>query len=158
MIARDRFRRQSGWHSRQRLLFTQQQTWLWRAQCPFRATTGLMHCSKQHLYSITSSARASSVGGNSRPSALAVLRLDQSRIYDATASAQLAFPRSTKDRRWNTKRLPIAARLRPRTSRFDPSPRPAVTAPSLRRSGSGAFQEISTKKCNRQEWAPLNPR
>ena len=31
--------------------------------------------SKQHLYSITSSARASSVGGTSRPSALAVLRL-----------------------------------------------------------------------------------
>ncbi len=34
-----------------------------------------MHCSKQHLYSITSSARASRVGGTSRPSALAVLRL-----------------------------------------------------------------------------------
>ena len=34
-----------------------------------------MHRSKQHHYSITSSARASSVGGISRPSALAVLRL-----------------------------------------------------------------------------------
>ena len=33
-------------------------------------------------------------------------------------SRKLAFPRSTKDRRWNTKRLPIAAKLRPRTSRF----------------------------------------
>ena len=32
-------------------------------------------CSKQHLYSITSSARASSDGGTVRPSALAVLRL-----------------------------------------------------------------------------------
>ena len=31
--------------------------------------------SKRHLYSITSSARESSVGGTSRPSALAVLRL-----------------------------------------------------------------------------------
>src|SRR5450755_906002 len=90
---------------------------------PKSATTGLMHRSKQHLYSITASARATNVGGNSGPTALAVLRMDQSRVYDATASAQLAFPRSTKDRRWNTKRLPIAARLRPRTSRFDPSPR-----------------------------------
>jgi hypothetical protein len=34
-----------------------------------------MHRSKQHRYSITSSARASSDGGTSRPSALAVLRL-----------------------------------------------------------------------------------
>jgi hypothetical protein len=88
---------------------------------PSCANNGLMR--KQHLYSITASARATNVGGNSRPTALAVLRMDQSRVYDATASAQLAFPRSTKDRRWNTKRLPIAARLRPRTSRFDPSPR-----------------------------------
>ena len=34
-----------------------------------------MHCSKQHHYSITSSAMASSDGGTVRPSALAVLRL-----------------------------------------------------------------------------------
>jgi hypothetical protein len=34
-----------------------------------------MRRSKQHLYSITSSARASTVGGTSRPSALAVLML-----------------------------------------------------------------------------------
>jgi integrase-like protein len=34
-----------------------------------------MHRSKKHRYSITSSARASSIGGTSRPSALAVLRL-----------------------------------------------------------------------------------
>ena len=34
-----------------------------------------MHRSKQRHYSITSSARARSVGGTSRPSALAVLRL-----------------------------------------------------------------------------------
>jgi hypothetical protein len=33
-----------------------------------------MHCSKQHRYSITSSARASSVGGMVIPSAIAVLR------------------------------------------------------------------------------------
>src|SRR6266566_5742758 len=39
-----------------------------------RATTGLVHCSKQ-TYSITSSAVASRVGGTVRPSALAVLRL-----------------------------------------------------------------------------------
>src|SRR5947208_7185259 len=34
--------------------------------------TGLMHRSKQYLYSITSSARVSTVAGTSRPSALAV--------------------------------------------------------------------------------------
>src|SRR5476649_2414305 len=34
-----------------------------------------MHRSKQHLYSITSSARERNVGGTVRPSALAVLRL-----------------------------------------------------------------------------------
>jgi hypothetical protein len=39
------------------------------------AISGLMHRSKQHLYSITSSARASSVGGTSIPSALAVFIL-----------------------------------------------------------------------------------
>jgi len=33
-----------------------------------------MHCSKQHLYSITSSARPSSADGTVRPSILAVLR------------------------------------------------------------------------------------
>src|SRR5712691_1965884 len=37
--------------------------------------TGLMHRSKQHLYSITSSARASKEGDTVRPSAFAVLRL-----------------------------------------------------------------------------------
>jgi hypothetical protein len=44
-----------------------------------RATFGLMQCGKQDAwlygYSITSSARASSVGGTWRSSALAVLRL-----------------------------------------------------------------------------------
>jgi hypothetical protein len=39
------------------------------------ATSGLMQRSKRRCYSITSSARASSIGGTSRPSALAVLRL-----------------------------------------------------------------------------------
>ena len=39
------------------------------------ARNGLMHRSKQCLYSITSSARASRVAGTSRPSVLAVLRL-----------------------------------------------------------------------------------
>src|SRR5207248_1187110 len=43
--------------------------------CPFRAKNGLMRRNKLHLYSITSSARASNVGGTVRPSALAVLRL-----------------------------------------------------------------------------------
>jgi hypothetical protein len=43
--------------------------------CPRSSRSGLMHRSKKHLYSITSSARVSSCGGTVRPSALAVLRL-----------------------------------------------------------------------------------
>jgi len=39
------------------------------------ASNGLLHRSDQRRYSITSSARASSVGGTIRPSAFAVLRL-----------------------------------------------------------------------------------
>jgi hypothetical protein len=37
--------------------------------------SGLLHHSKEHLYSITSSARPRSVGGTSRPSVLAVFKL-----------------------------------------------------------------------------------
>jgi hypothetical protein len=48
------------------------------ARSPKSATTRLMHRSKEPRYSITSSARASSVGGSVRPSALAVLRLTTS--------------------------------------------------------------------------------
>src|ERR1700738_2373041 len=40
-----------------------------------RATCGLMHRSKRRRYSITSSVRASSIGGTVSPSAFAVLRL-----------------------------------------------------------------------------------
>jgi hypothetical protein len=46
-----------------------------RGERQLRATTGLMHRSKKAPYSITWSARVSSVGGTSRPSALAVIRL-----------------------------------------------------------------------------------
>src|SRR6266404_5449277 len=42
--------------------------------CPGCANMRLMHRSKQHFYSITSSACASSVGGTVRPSVFAVLR------------------------------------------------------------------------------------
>jgi hypothetical protein len=45
-----------------------------QSACLFRATSGLMHRSKQ-LYSITSSARESSVGGTVRRSAFAVFKL-----------------------------------------------------------------------------------
>jgi hypothetical protein len=45
---------------------------------PFRARKRLLDCSTQHLYSITSSARASNVGGTTRPIALAALRLTTS--------------------------------------------------------------------------------
>ena len=50
------------------------QTLVW-LECPLSAKSGLMQCSKQHLYSITSSARESSDGGTVRPIAFAVLRL-----------------------------------------------------------------------------------
>src|ERR1700716_988173 len=43
--------------------------------CLKGANSGLTHRSKQHLYSIITSARASSVGGTSIPSALAVFIL-----------------------------------------------------------------------------------
>ena len=43
--------------------------------CPLCAKNELMHRSKPHLYSITSSARPMSVLGTLRPSAFAVLRL-----------------------------------------------------------------------------------
>jgi hypothetical protein len=42
---------------------------------PLSANRDLTRRSKKHPYSITSSARASNVGGTSRPSAFAVLRL-----------------------------------------------------------------------------------
>ena len=47
------------------------------AELRLRATSRLMHRSKQHHYSITSSARASSVGGTARPSAKAFDEDDQ---------------------------------------------------------------------------------
>ena len=45
------------------------------SRCPLCANSGLMHCSKQHRYSITSSAVVSSDGGIVRPSVFAVFRL-----------------------------------------------------------------------------------
>ena len=53
---------------------------------------GLMHRSEIYRYSITSSARASSVGGMSRPSALAVLRLiTNSNLVDCTTGRSPGF-------------------------------------------------------------------
>jgi hypothetical protein len=49
-----------------------------------------MHRSKQHLYSITSSARASSVGGTARPSILAVWALMTSSNFDACTTGKSA--------------------------------------------------------------------
>ena len=45
------------------------------ARCPLCAKSGLLHRSKQHRYSITSSAAISKPGGTVKPSAFAVLRL-----------------------------------------------------------------------------------
>src|ERR1700733_11215432 len=58
-------------------------------------------------------------------------------------SRKLAFPRSTKDRRSNTKKLPTVARPRPKTSRFDAR---AIVAHSRTQSGSGASNKISKKQ------------
>jgi hypothetical protein len=61
-----------------------------RSRC---ARTGLMHCSKLYLYSITSSATESSDGGTVRPSILAVIALmTSSNLLDCTTgrSAGLA--------------------------------------------------------------------
>jgi len=58
-------------------------------------------------------------------------------------SRKLAFPRSTKDRRLNTKRLPIAARPRPRTSRFN-AERVSIQALSVQ-AGGGASRRSKTK-------------
>ena|SRR5215831_8355504 len=52
-------------------------------ECPLWAIGGLMHRSKRHLYSITSSARDSSACGTVRPSALAVFWL----MYSSTLVA-----------------------------------------------------------------------
>ena len=49
-----------------------------RSRPPVRARTGTHAVQQRVAYSITSSARASSVGGTSRPSAFAVLRLTTS--------------------------------------------------------------------------------
>jgi hypothetical protein len=48
---------------------------LMQLACVKSAVTGLMHRSKQHLYSVASSARTSNEGGTVRPSALAVFML-----------------------------------------------------------------------------------
>src|SRR5260370_41275236 len=72
-------------------------------------------------------------------------------------SRKLVFPRSTKDRRSNTKRLPIAARLRPKTSRFNA--KRAVSNGALSDAiREWGFREKSQQKKTefiRQEWAPL---
>src|SRR5262249_16756758 len=53
-------------------------------------TTDFTHRSKQPPYSITSSARASTVGGTSRPSALAVFRLITSSYFVGACTGRLA--------------------------------------------------------------------
>ena len=66
---------------------------LQRTAGPYRcANRVLTHRSKQHGYSITSSARASSEGGTSRPSALAVLRLmDSSNLVGCMTGRSAGF-------------------------------------------------------------------
>jgi hypothetical protein len=56
-------------------LFPPKRTFMRRPSLPLCANNGLMHRSKLHSYSITSSARVSSVGGTMMSSAFAVFRL-----------------------------------------------------------------------------------
>jgi hypothetical protein len=59
---------------------------------PVRATSGLMHRSKQHLYSMISSAMAISVDGTCTPRALAVLRfMTRSNLVDCTIGRSAGF-------------------------------------------------------------------
>src|SRR6266516_4476741 len=64
---------------------------LQRAAGPYsRATSGLMRCSKQDRYSMTSSAMASSDGGTLSPSILAVSALMTSSNFDACITGKSA--------------------------------------------------------------------
>jgi hypothetical protein len=54
------------------------------------ANCGLMHCSKKHLHSMTSSARASSEGGTVRPSVLAGGARGANGFGDSVGSVSLA--------------------------------------------------------------------
>ena len=65
---------------------------------PFRATTGLMHRSKQPIYSITSSASNCMEVGTVRPSAAAVFRLmTRSNLTGAWTGSSLGLaPRKTR--------------------------------------------------------------
>jgi hypothetical protein len=61
-------------------------------ECPLCANSGLMQCSNQPPYSITSSARSSSVGGIVRPIAFAVLRLiTSSNVVGCSIGRSLGF-------------------------------------------------------------------
>ena len=84
------------------------------APCPKGANHRLMHRSKPNRYSITSSARASSVGGMSRPSALAVFRLmTRSNLVGCSTGISPGFaPRSIL----STK----SAARRNKSGKFDP--------------------------------------
>ena len=60
------------------------------ATCHSRPLGFVRHRNKMRRYSITSSARASSVGGTARPSALAVLRLTTSSNFVGCITGRLA--------------------------------------------------------------------
>jgi hypothetical protein len=67
-----------------------------------------MHRSKASLYSITSSARASTVGGMSRPSAFAVLRLMTSSYLVGACTGKSAgySPLRMRSTYWAARRYP----------------------------------------------------
>ena len=74
----------------------QQQAWASQVGAPVVLSAMLAHCLGGPTYSITSSVRASSVAGTSRPSALAVLRLMSNSTFTAWGRD---FYRLLKERR-----------------------------------------------------------
>ena len=62
-----------------------------REECPLCANSGLMHCSKLPLYSITSSARASNIGGTSSPKRFSSLEIDDQLELDRTVDRKVAW-------------------------------------------------------------------
>ena len=86
------------------------------APCPFGANSGLMHCSKQRLYSITSSARVRRQL-NSTPSLRTVSACARSPIIVANACSSASSPRASAGTSVNLSG-PAASRVDFRRSRL----------------------------------------
>src|SRR5262249_36296522 len=68
----------------------QSRRWPSALGCPLSAISGTQGAQQKDRYSITSSARASTVGGIARPSAFAALRLMTNRYLEACSTGRSA--------------------------------------------------------------------